>query len=263
MEESWRVGIDPQVANVARIYDYYLGGKDHYPADIEAAEKVISVSPYVPLAAKENRYFLRRAVEYLRVTGVRQFLDLGAGLPTQGNVHEVVPGARVVYVDHDPVVKLHADALITDQDNVKTITSDIRAPQDILNHPVVRAAFDWDQPIAVLLFSVLHFVSDDDGAYDIVAQLCDALPAGSWMAISHVTRDGFPQEKTGPIGTVYERSTAQVRFRSKKEVTRFFEGLRLVEPGMVYIPQWRPDGISEGLPPEKVGIFGGVGQILR
>ncbi|MFI6883989.1 SAM-dependent methyltransferase [Streptosporangium canum] len=253
--------IEPDQPNSARIYNYMLGGKDYFPADVAAAQKLIKASPYFQPASKENRHFLRRAVQYLTGLGITQFLDIGTGLPTNGNVHEVAPDSRVVYVDNDPVVLIHAQALMADTDRVRVVAGDVRDPKHILTDPTVRDFLDWDQPIGLLMISVLHFVSDEDGAHEAVAQFRDAMPPGSYLAISHGSLDGFEEERGEKIEKVYQRSTQQASLRPKAGILRLFGDCPLVEPGLVSIPRWHPDGVTEGVPPERIGIYGGIGQM--
>jgi hypothetical protein len=190
-------GIDTRAPNPARIYDYLLGGKDHYPADRQAAEAVLAVAPQAREGARENRAFLQRAVRYLAEAGVRQFLDIGTGLPTQGNVHQVaqavMPEARVVYVDHDPVVHTHANALLTNNSpTTVAVIGDLREPEAILDHPEVRRLLDFTRPIAVLLVAVLHFIRDAEDPAGIVTRLRDAMAPGSYLVVSHATGDFHP-----------------------------------------------------------------------
>ncbi|MEV1003318.1 SAM-dependent methyltransferase [Nonomuraea sp. NPDC050202] len=263
MDDStdWRAGIDPSAANSARMYDYYLGGKDHFPADIAAARKVIALQPNVRPAARENRHFLRRAVTYLtQEAGIQQFLDIGAGLPTAGNVHEIAPEARVVYVDHDPVVITQARALLGGSDRVRVVMGDVRDPDAILEHPSVCRFLDFDEPLALLLVGLLHFVQDREGAYGVVARLRDALPSGSFAAISHGMSEGFDKGLVNNISNVYSSQMSH-QLRTRAQVEPFLTGLDLVEPGLVPITEWRPDGISEGLTAREVGIIGAVGRV--
>src|SRR6266540_721410 len=228
VDDSWSNGINPNVANPARIYDYLLGGKDNFPADREVAEQVIAVAPTARDVTRQNRAFLRRAVRFLAgEAGVRQFLDIGSGLPTQGNVHEIAqaiaPDTCVVYVDNDPIVVTHGRALLAG-DNTAVIKADLREPDAIVGHPKVREVIDFDRPIAVLLVSVLHFVKDEHDPEGIVARFRDAVP-------------------------IVNRTGAEVR--------RLFDGWDLVDPGLVSIQLWKPDDASSALPG---GFYGGVGR---
>jgi trans-aconitate methyltransferase len=236
--------VDTSVPNVARIYDYLLGGKDNYAIDRQAAEELLEAVPDAAIAARQNRDFLRRAVRFLaRDCGVHQFIDMGTGLPTRGNVHEVaqqfMPGARVLYVDNDPVVLTHAQALLANNATTVVIGRDVRDPDEILRHPALQALIDLSKPVAILLVAVLHFVSDADGAYAIVERLKEAIAPGSYLAISHVTGDGVPAEAVEKARELYENSTAPGVARTHAEVTRFFDGLELVAPGVVNVSSWR------------------------
>jgi S-adenosyl methyltransferase len=258
------------VPNPARIYDYLLGGKDNYPADREVAEQVVAVAPVTREVVRDNRAFLRRAVGFLtEEAGVRQFIDLGSGLPTHGNVHEIAqaiaPDARVVYVDNDAMVVTHSRALLAD-DNTITVQADLREPDAILGHPEVRKLIDFDRPVALLLLAILHFVPDDQDPHGIVARFRDLLPAGSYLALSHSTRDVpvrpdmTPAEMT-EMGTkvqrLYQMTTTLIVPRTRTQVERFFDGFDLVDPGLVEIQRWRPDRQSSLLPG---GFYGGVGR---
>jgi hypothetical protein len=267
--EDWTTRINTGVPNPARIYDYLLGGKDNFPADREIAEQMLAIAPVAREVVEDNRKFLRRAVEVLADAGARQFIDLGSGLPTQGNVHEIAqaaaPGSRVVYVDNDPMVVAHSRALLAG-DNTVAIEGDLRQPDKVLGHPEVRELIDFGQPVALLLLAILHFVPDDEDPFGIVARYRDALPAGSHLAISHGTRD-IPQrpdlspEEMADMGAkveqLYQLTTASLVTRTRAEVERFFDGLELLEPGVVEIQRWRPDGRTSLLPG---GFYGGVAR---
>lgn len=242
------LGFDPNTPNVARLYDYYLGGKNHFPADREAAERVLRAVPEVRAAARANRAFLGRAVRHLAGLGIRQFLDIGTGLPTQGAVHEVAnavaPGNRVVYVDSDPVVLVHARALLTDAEDTIAVQGDLRHPQEIIDDPRVQKVIDFHQPVAVLLVAVMHFIPDSDDPPGILRTLREAMAPGSHLVLSHGVRDARPD--VADHGTeVYRSATAPLVLRDRAGVEAMFEGLHLVEPGLVWLPQWRPDETSQ------------------
>lgn len=257
------LGIDATVPTTARMYDFWLGGKDHFAADRAAALAVTEAAPETPLVAVENRKFLRRAVRYLAAeAGIGQFLDIGTGLPTQGNVHQVAqavsPGARVMYVDNDPMVLAHSRALKTGG-NTDVIEADLRDPTAILNHPGIRAVIDFSRPLAVLLVAVLHFIGDSDDPHAIVAALRDALPAGSYLVLSHAT-DGIHGGSAASVAEHYRKNVAPgTTLRGREEILRFFGGLELVEPGLVQVPYWRPDE-PEHADAGKVWFLGGVGR---
>jgi len=259
-------GIDTTVPNVARIYDYLLGGKDNFAADREAAKQLIEAIPDVAAIARDNRSFLGRVVRYLATHGgIRQFLDLGGGLPTQANVHElaqrVAPGARVVYVDNDPVVASHGRALLASGGQVGMAFGDLRDPAGILRHPDVLAVLDLAQPVAVLCTSTLHFVADDAEPHAIIAEYRDRMAPGSYLAISHGTLEEDPGGEGGKAETVYRRASSQLHVRPLPEVRRFFDGFELVEPGLTWIAEWRPE---PGTAPtgRQHSMRGGVGRKL-
>jgi hypothetical protein len=234
-------------ATSARIYDYYLGGTHNFPADREAAKAVALRFPNTPALARNNRAFLRRAVRYLAGAGVRQFLDIGSGIPTEGNVHEVAaevtPDAHVVYVDIDPVAVSESLDILEGNNRTTAILGDLRSPQAILANPKVRGLIDLGQPVGLLLNAVLHFVPEDSVAGDAVTQLLSTLPAGSHLIVSHVSIDGqdVDQDDLKFVRDTYERqTTTPFRPRTRTQIERFFTGLDLVEPGVVWLPQWRP-----------------------
>ncbi|MEU4231133.1 SAM-dependent methyltransferase [Nonomuraea sp. NPDC026600] len=258
---DWRAGMDPTVPNSARMYDYYLGGSNSFPADIAAARRLIEIQPLIEPASRENRHFLRRVVWHLADDlGIRQFLDIGAGLPTAGNVHEVAPRARVLYVDHDPVVGAHARALMAGEDRVQVLQGDAREPDAILGDPVTTGFLDFEQPIGLLMIGLLHFVPDRDGAHKVVPPFLRALPPGSYLAISHGMTDGFDAGTVDGISQVYE-DAMPYQLRTRLQIAAFFDGLEMLEPGLVPITEWRPDGVGEGITAQEVGVLGGVARI--
>ena len=255
-------GIDTTVPSTARMYDWWLGGHDNFAADRAAALAVSEAAPEAQLMAVENRKFLRRAVRYLVAeAGITQFLDIGTGLPTQGNVHQVAqginPAARVVYVDNDPMVLAHSRALKTGGNTV-VIEADLREPRVILDHPGTRKLIDFSQPLAVLLVAVLHFISDDDDPSAIVGAIRDALQPGSYLVLSHVAGD-IRRESAANAAVHYKKVTSGATLRGREEIIRFFAGLELIDPGLVQVPHWRPDG-PEPADASKVWILGGVGR---
>jgi S-adenosyl methyltransferase len=255
-------GIDTTVPSTARMYDWWLGGHDNFAADRAAALAVSEAAPEARLMAVENRKFLRRAVRHLAAeAGITQFLDIGTGLPTQGNVHQVAqginPAARVVYVDNDPMVLAYSRTLMTGGNTV-VIEADLREPQAILDHPATRKLIDFSQPLAVLLVAVLHFISDDDDPSAIVGAIRDALPPGSHLVLSHVTGD-VRRESAAKAAVHYKKVTSGATLRGREEILRFFAGLALIDPGLVQVPHWRPDG-PEPADASKVWILGAVGR---
>lgn len=243
-------GVDPRIPNAARIYDYFLGGKDNYAADRKAAETLLAVEPETQAAVRENRRFLGRAVRYLTERGIRQFIDLGTGLPTMDNVHQIAqeddPDARVVYVDHDPVVCVHARALLEKVEGVTTLHADLRRPGDIIDSDKTRSLIDFSRPMAVLMVAVLHFIPDEE-AYPAVARFRDVLPAGSYLAISHITGDVMRVERPESFETlmkIYDRSDSPLTPRPLEQIGRFFDGFEFVDPGLVSVADWRSEGPS-------------------
>jgi S-adenosyl methyltransferase len=255
-------GIDPSVATAARMYDYYLGGHENFAADRIAALKVIEAAPEAPILAKENRKFLGRAIRYLAgQAGIEQFLDLGTGLPTRGNVHEVAqqvnPRARVIYVDNDPMVLAHSRALKTSA-GTAVIQADMRNPDAILNHTDTQRLIDFSQPLAILFVAVLHFITDADHPQAIVARFLDAAAPGSHLVLSHVTTDPSP-ETAAKVKSVYASTTNQAAPRPRADILGFLDGLDLVEPGLVPVSQWRPDQPVHD-DPAKGWILGGLAR---
>ncbi len=255
-------GIDTTVPSTARMYDWWLGGHDNFAADRAAALAVSEAAPEAQLMAVENRKFLRRAARYLVAeAGITQFLDIGTGLPTQGNVHQVAQGinptARVVYVDNDPMVLAHSRALKTGGNTV-VIEADLREPRAILDHPGTHKLIDFNQPLAVLLVAVLHFISDDEDPSAIVGAIRDALPLGSYQLLSHVTGD-IRRESAAKAAAHYKKVTSGATLRGQEEILRFFARLELIDAGLVQVPHWRPDG-PESADASKVWILGGVGR---
>ncbi|MFJ2261979.1 SAM-dependent methyltransferase [Streptomyces sp. NPDC087844] len=253
-------GIDTSRPHPARIYDYLLGGKDNYEVDQRAGDQLAAVAPEVWKSVRANRAFLRRAVRYAVGSGVRQILDIGTGLPTSPNVHEIAqemaPDVRVAYVDNDPIVKAHADALLGHFGETSIVLADLRDARAVVDHPDVRRVIDFDEPVAVLLVAILHFLTDAEKPEQVVATLRDALPAGSFLVLSHATGDFADR---GEAQAVYNNATASMNLRSRAEVERFFDGFELVEPGLAQVPFWRP----ETPPPAgsgEIGFYGGVAR---
>jgi S-adenosyl methyltransferase len=261
--------IDTSRPHPARMYDAYLGGKDNYPVDREAVRQILRDFPEARAIALANRAFLQRAVRFLAgQAGIRQFLDIGTGIPSAGNVHEVAgqaaADARVVYVDNDPIVHVHANALLTGSGNTAIVLADLRDPGAIVAHPRVRDMIDFTQPVAVLLIAILHFITDEEDPAAIVATLRDAFAPGSFLALSHATADFHPPGAVGQAVAVYENATAPFVPRSLDQVAAFFDGFDLAEPGLVQAPLWRPDG-RRPRPKDlaKIGIYAGVGRKPR
>ncbi|GAA4151046.1 SAM-dependent methyltransferase [Actinomadura keratinilytica] len=256
-------GFDPTVPNIARMYDYYLGGKDHYEADRVRAEEAKAADPTLLSTIKANRAFLGRAVRHLAEQGIDQFLDIGTGLPTQQNVHQIAhsvnPDARVVYVDYDEQVVAHARALLAGSGNVRIVQADLRRPQEILDHPGTRALLDFSKPVALLLVATLHFIPDEDDPYGIMARLRDALAPGSHLALTHASADGIP-DVVAKVVEVYKKTSAPGTPRTAEQVRALFGDFELLEPGLVWAPLWRPE---QPVTPEeavRIWFYAGVGR---
>jgi S-adenosyl methyltransferase len=247
----------------ATCIDIYYSGKDNFAADREAVEKLFSFSPENRDVPRANRRFLGRAVRFAAAQGVRQFLDLGTGLPSQGHVHEIVaeinPGAHVVYVDNDPVVVNHAQALLLDSDSVTAVQADIRDPEGILALPGVSGLIDFSQPVAVLFVAVLHGIPDRDDPAGIVRAFAGHLSPGSYLILSHLTSEGHPLELVAQKEEIFARSNAPVSYRSRAEILRMFDGFDLVEPGLTAVTQWRGDAWDRQLDAAGQWWLGGVG----
>ncbi|MFF5570318.1 MULTISPECIES: SAM-dependent methyltransferase [Streptomyces] len=258
--------IDISVPSVSRMYDYYLGGSHNFEVDREAARRAMEFMPGLPKVMQANRAFMRRAVRYAAGQGISQFLDVGSGIPTFGNVHEVAqaarPGARVVYVDHDPVAVAHSQAVLEGNDDAGVVAADLRKPQEILRSPEVERLIDLNQPVALLLVAILHFVEDEDDPYGAVAELREALAPGSLLVLTHASYEGIPlpPERAGGAVDVYEDIRNPLIMRSRDEIARFFEGYDMVEPGLVAMPRWRPDTTPEDEDPYAFSGFAGVGR---
>jgi hypothetical protein len=243
--------------SVARVYDYYLGGSHNFAVDREFAEQVLRVMPDVAEVARENRAFLRRAVRHLCELGIRQFIDLGSGIPTVGNVHEVAqgidPAAKVAYVDLDPVAYSHSRAILAGNPLATAIRGDLRQPAEVFAHPQIRALIDFDQPLGILLVGVLHFVPDEQRPADIVAGYASATVPGSHVVISHASVEGIGAGGNEAV-RLYNRSSAAMALRDTAGVAALFNGLTLVEPGVVRLPEWRPECPEDAAPAELPGL---------
>lgn len=251
--------VDPGRPTPAGVYDFLLGGTDHRPADRELTGRVLAARPDLPRLARANRDFLRRAVPFLVERRVCQFLDLGSGLPTAGNVHELVfeaqPAARVVYVDVDPAAVAHGRALLRGDPRVAVIEGDLRRPRDVLDVPVADGLLDLTEPVAVLLVSVLQFVADTDDPWAVLARLRETVPSGSHLVLAHPVVTG----RSGPddaLAAIYRLSGTPVALRDLDAIVRFFDGWQVVEPGVVPVGGWRPD--DPGDEPDEPSFYAGV-----
>ena len=254
--------VDTTRANTARVYDYWLGGTHNFLPDQDLARAIVAVNPYMRETVRANRAFLRRAVRFLAAQGITQFLDIGSGIPTQGNVHEVAqqasPGARVVYVDTDPVAIAHSKAILAGNPDAAIIDADLREPEKILAHDVTRQLLDLSQPTALLLGAVLHFIGDGEDPHGIVATLRDGLAPGSYLVASHATDDESTAQLQAAGKAYNAKSAVHLRMRSRPEVSRFFDGFELMEPGVVWLPLWRPDSPAD-VPADPSRLAGWVG----
>ncbi|MFJ3960907.1 SAM-dependent methyltransferase [Streptomyces sp. NPDC090036] len=265
-------GIDISVPSVSRIYDYYLGGSHNFEVDRQTARRAMEFMPGLPKIMQANRAFMRRAVRHAVAEGVTQFLDIGSGIPTFGNVHEIAqaatPQARVVYVDHDPVAVAHSRAVLTGDEHTGIVAADLRKPREILAAPEVARLLDLGRPVALLLVAVLHFLEEADDPYAAVAELRDALAPGSLLILTHASYEGIPlpAEVAGGTVGVYRDIRNPLVMRSGAEIRGFFDGFELLEPGLVSMPDWRPDRPEDGEDaetPEDPYAFSGFGGVGR
>lgn len=257
--------VDPETPSAARMYDYLLGGAYNFAADRRLADRVIAAFPDISHTARANRAFLMRAVRWCADQGIRQFLDVGCGLPTAGSVHKVAqsvtPSARVLYVDNEPVAVAHSEMLVAGVPGVEVIQADLRYPETFLDHDVTRALLDFREPVAVLLSAVLHFVLPADDPAGLMATVQKTLPAGSVMVVSHVTADGGGGELES-VRRLYEQSQNPGVVRDRSGVLALLAGLQLVSPGLVWVPEWHPDTPADPTyPPERSHLYGGVGRV--
>jgi hypothetical protein len=259
--------IDTSVPHPARRYNYWLGGKDHFEADRQSGDAIAEAFPIVVDLARANRAFMRRSVRFLAESGIRQFLDIGTGLPAPGNTHQVAqrvePSSRVVYVDNDPIVMVHARALMQGDPRGRTayLEADLREPDAILQHPALRDTLDPNQPIGLLLLAILHFLPDDDQTATVVRRLVDSLPSGSYLALSHGTMDFSTPEGVAAYEKMYAAGGTDVRARSKATIDEYFDGLEIVDPGIVAVSDWRPEDSADDRPVSTdLGIYAVVGR---
>ena len=260
--------IDTTVAHSARMYDYFLGGKDNFPADRGAAEGVLKVFPQMRTVAQENRGLLRRMVQFLAAeAGIRQFLDIGTGIPTSPNVHEIVqaiaPESRVVYVDNDPIVLAHARALLASDPAGRTayIDADLRDPKRILSDGALLGTLDLSRPTALLIVGTLHYLLDSHDPYGIVSTLVDALPSGSYVALQQATADVLPEEVGKESADAVNDSGVAFQYRTKAQFERFFSGLEMVPPGITMMAEWRAENEPQPRPsPADASGYGAIGR---
>ncbi|MBF6349070.1 SAM-dependent methyltransferase [Nocardia flavorosea] len=262
---SWAPeGIDLDRPSASRVYDYFVGGMHNFEIDRQLAQQIETFTPNVAETMRANRDLLRRCVRFLTEQGIEQFLDIGSGIPTVGNVHEVAqaanPSARVVYVDIDPVAVAHSTAILADNPNAAVVQADAGRPETILADPLVRSLIDFDKPVAVLLLGVLHFVTDDADPAGCVTRLGAAVPAGSYLAITHATADGQPAEVL-EAQKLSGRTSTEIVLRTRDEIAAYFTGWTVVDPGLVHLPLWRPEHPDDiGEHPERSGAYGAVAR---
>lgn len=259
---SWvPTDIDLSRPNAARIYDYVLGGANNFAVDRDFAKQMIAELPDLQSQAQQNRSFLRRAVTFLVEQGIRQFIDLGSGIPTVGNTHEVAqriaPDSRILYVDNEPVAVAHSELILRDNPNADILRANITDAKSILEHPKTRGLIDFDQPVGMLMFAIVHFVPDAENPADLLAAYRDATVPGSYLALSHGTADNRP-EAVEAMSEYRQRTTTPVTLRSWAQVHRLFDGYELVDPGLVLGARWRPEvEVADG---EGSMLYGGVGR---
>ncbi|MFI6173351.1 SAM-dependent methyltransferase [Nocardia sp. NPDC051052] len=262
---SWAPeGIDLDRPSASRVYDYFVGGMHNFEIDRMLARQIEEFTPGVGETMRANRDLLRRCVRFLVDAGITQFLDIGSGIPTVGNVHEVAqavnPSARVVYVDIDPVAVAHSRAILDGNPAAIVVQADIGQPDTILSDPEVAKLLDFDKPVAVLMLGVLHFVAEHADPAGCVARLRDAIAPGSYLAITHATADGQPDEVL-EAQKLSGRTSTEIVLRAKPEIAAFFQGWTVLEPGLVHLPLWRPDNPSDvGDYPERSGAYGALAR---
>lgn len=263
-------GVDPSVPTPARIYDYMLRGRNYLEVDERAARQLLSAVPEIGDCAWSNRGFHQRAARWIASRGIRQFIDIGSGLPTVGNTHEVVqqvvPDARVVYVDHDPMVEAQGRALLTGSGTVTVLRGDLREPDAILSHPALRMLIDFREPAGVLMTAVLMFVSDGSRPHDLVARYLQAVAPGSYLALSHLTHDRKPPVAVERFRAVFDKASEHMHFRSREEIARFFDGLELTQPyrggapGLTYTGVWGAEDPAMADTEGQRWLYCGVGR---
>lgn len=256
--------VNVDVPSAARVYDYFLGGAHNFAVDRALADEIARMTPNIGETMRANREFLRRAARFLTNSGIRQFLDIGSGIPTVGNVHEIAqsiaPDARVVYVDIDPVAVAHSQAILAGNSRAAALQGDVRQVTAILAEPELRKLLDLTQPIAILLAGILHFIPDSDDPPGIVGRLADVVPAGSYVVISNATFEDQPPEVL-EAQKLSGRTATEIVLRSRAQLLDQFRGFTLVEPGLVHLPLWRPDSPADvGDHPERFGAFAGVAR---
>jgi S-adenosyl methyltransferase len=254
--------IDLDRPNAARVYDFLLGGMANFATDREFARRLIEIAPDAPKLARGNRAFLRRAVTYCLDNGIRQFLDIGSGIPTAGNVHEIAqriePSARVVYVDAEPVAVAHTELMLEGNDNADVVHGNLLEPDHLLGSAAARRLLNLDEPIAVLMVSVLHFLDDDAGPYAAVSRYVDAMAPGSYLVISHIAAEDTDEQSRAR--NLYQKDAVPILGRTREQLAEFFTGLELIEPGIVWAPEWHPEESDIITDPQRSRGFAAVGR---
>ncbi|MGH3661871.1 MAG: SAM-dependent methyltransferase [Micromonosporaceae bacterium] len=255
--------VDLDQPSAARMYDFVLGGSHNFEVDRALARKILQVQPHLPDEAKANRAFLRRVVRLCVKLGIRQFIDIGSGIPTVGNVHDVAqqlnPEARVLYADIDPVAVAHSQTILADDPRTRAIQADFCQPDTILDSAAAHDLIDFDQPVALLLVTVLHFVPDEKDPVGIIRRIAERLAVGSYVAASHVSAD-IDNPATRAMVALLNQMATPVTLRSKAEITALFQGFTLLEPGVAPTSQWRPDADDPTQPAEAVRVYAAVGR---
>lgn len=255
----------PEKFNSSRFYDYMLGGNHNFAVDRAAGDMIMKVSPDTRLGALANRAFMRRVVRFMAQTGINQFIDLGSGIPTVGNVHEIAqkmnPNAHTVYVDSDPIAVIHSRSILKDDLNTKVIEEDFLNIETLFQKIELTNLIDLNKPVGVLLISVMHFVLDDEKAYGLIRSIRSLIASGSYVAISHYCLDHVPQSTIDQILNISKFAAKQNKTRHPEEIERYFDGFKLLDPGVVCVPKWRPEASDELLvdEPERAMTYCGVG----
>lgn len=270
MDQSDRMlsKVDVERPSSARIYDYFLGGAHNFEVDRRAAQEIIKTHPAIGLGMRANRSYLRRAVRFLCEQGIDQFLDLGSGIPTVGNVHEIaqraIPDARVVYVDIEPIAVAHSNTILAENDNAVAIQADMRTVEDVVDNPDVTRLLDMTRPVGLIIAGVLQYINDEDEPAAMIAAYLDRLASGSYVAMSHPSLDGLSEEREAgarAASGVYNRTATPFRYRSRREFEEFFADLELVEPGITFMWSWRPESEGDGEGPDGQATgLAGVGR---
>ncbi len=254
--------IDLERPNAARVYDYLLGGMANFAKDREFAGRLTEIAPDAATIARSNRAFLRRAVTFCLDNGIRQFLDIGSGIPTAGNVHEIAhridPTVRVVYVDIESVAVAHTELMLAGNENAGVVRGNLLEPEELLSSAAARRLLDFDEPIAVLMVAVLHFLDDDTGPHAAVARYVDAMAPGSYLVLSHIAKEDTDEQSQAR--TLYRKDAVPILGRTPEQFAAFLAGLEIVEPGIVWTPQWRPEVSDSVVEPERSKGYAGVGR---